>query len=236
MKSQLALDVRLRDGSSFENFYAGRNAEVLRGMRAFLDAAPENGPTAFYVWGESASGKSHLLQSACRLVRAREQTPLYVPFREAGVSPVLLDEADGTFLVCLDDLESIAGDMAWEPALFALYELARSSGTKLLASGSAPPTRLGLKMPELATRLAAGPVYPLTPLDDAEKLEAMQLRARNRGLEVTPDVANYILRRYPRDLSSLFSLLERIDVAALASQRRVTIPFLRELERSRDAT
>jgi DnaA family protein len=236
MRAQLALDLRLRDGSSFDNFYPAQNEEVLRRMRDFLDAAPESGPTAFFVWGESASGKSHLLQSACRLVHGRQQLPLYVPFSEPGLPPILLDEADEATLICLDDLERIADNVAWESALFRLYELARATGTKLLASGNAPPTRLGLKMPELASRLAWGPVYQLSPLSDGEKLEAMQLRAHNRGFEVAPEVASYILRRYPRDLSSLFNLLERIDVASLASQRRVTIPFLRELERSHDAT
>jgi DnaA family protein len=91
---------------------------------------------------------------------------------------------------------------------------------------------LGLAMSELATRFAWGSVYQLKPLADDDKLAAMQLRARNRGLDLPPDAARYILHRYPRDLHSLFALLERIDAASLASQRRVTIPFLRDLERS----
>ncbi len=189
-----------------------------------------------FLWGESASGKSHLLQAACRLVQERDNVPIYVPLGEPGLRPVLLEEADASFLICLDDVQHVAGDPAWESALFALYELARSTGAKLLASGTAPPTRLNLNMPELASRLAWGPVYQLQPLSDDEKLEAIRLRARNRGLDVAPDVARYILRRYPRDLSSLFTLLERIDTAALASQRRVTIPFLRELEGFHGAT
>lgn len=235
MKAQLALNLRVRDGSSFDNFYPAGNEEIARGVRDFLDAAPSHGPAVLFLWGESASGKSHLLQAACRMAHGRRQVPLYVPLGEPGLQPDLLDDADDSFLICLDDLERAAGDAAWESALFALYELVRSTGTRLLASGNAPPTRLGLKMPELATRLAWGPVYQLRPLADVEKLEAIQLRARNRGFDVTPDVASYILRRYPRDLNSLFTLLERIDVASLASQRRVTIPFLRELERSSGA-
>lgn len=233
---QLALNVRLRDGSSFDNFYPAGNAEILFRLRDFLDVGSGNAPPVFFVWGDNASGKSHLLQSACRSMHARHQAPLYVSFREPQLQPVLLEEAEQAFLVCLDDLDRIAGDAAWESALFALYELVRSTGTKLLAGGIAPPTRLGLKMPELATRLAWGPVYQLHSLTDAEKLEAIQLRARNRGFDISADVASYILRRYPRDLHSLFRLLDRIDVASLASQRRVTIPFVRELERSRDAT
>jgi DnaA family protein len=72
----------------------------------------------------------------------------------------------------------------------------------------------------------------MQPLSDAQKLEAVRLRAQHRGLEMPEDVARYILSRYPRDLRSLFDLLDRIDEASLAEQRRVTIPFLRHLEES----
>ena len=43
------------------------------------------------------------------------------------------------------------------------------------------------------------------------------------------DVADYLLRRCPRDMDSLFNLLNRLDQASLAAQRRLTIPFVRDL-------
>ena len=114
--------------------------------------------------------------------------------------------------------------------MFALCERLRAAGGMLLAAGARPPRELGLKLPDLATRLGWGPVYALTPLGDDERLEAVRLRARNRGLEMPEEVARYILARYPRDLDSLFALLDKLDVASLAEQRRLTIPFLRSLE------
>lgn len=235
MTAQLALNLRLRDGSSFENFYVGANAEAVARLRALLVDPVGSAPATLFLAGESASGKSHLLQAACRFVQARAGVAAYVPLREPEITPAVLEAAEDTFLVCVDDVDRIAGDAKWESALFAFYELARANGTRLVASGNAAPAQLGLRMPELSTRLAWGAVYPLHPLDDNAKLEAVRLRARNRGFELPSEVARYILHRYPRDMHSLFALLERIDVAALASQRRVTIPFLRSLEAANDA-
>jgi DnaA family protein len=235
MTTQLALNVRLRDGSSFDNFHPATNREAMEGLRRVLDESPASDPTTLFLWGETATGKSHLLQAACRFAQAHDRASLYVPLAEADVNPRLLEAADDFFVVCLDDAQRIAGDSPWESAVFALYELARASGTRLVVAATAAPMHLGLNMPELATRFAWGPVYQLHPLPDAEKLDAVRLRARNRGFELSPDVTRYILHRYPRDLHSLFELLERIDVASLANQRRVTIPFLRELEASRYA-
>lgn len=232
MGKQLALNLRLRDGSSFANFYAGSNREAFERTRALLEEPhADGGPRSFFLWGERASGKTHLLEAACRAVHARGAVALYLPLGgSAGLRPEMLEAADQAFLIALDDVQYVAGNHDWEAALFALYELSRASGARLVAAATAAPTHLGLAMPELATRFGWGPVYQLRALADADKLEAVRLRAHNRGLELSADVLRYILNRYPRDLASLFALLDRIDVAALASQRRVTIPFLRQLE------
>lgn len=230
--TQLALNLRLRDSSSFDNFFPARNREPLERLRGLLSQDLPSGPPTIFLWGEAGSGKSHLLQAACRSVQSRKQLPLYIPCGEPGMDPRMLEAADDAFLVCLDDVQCVAGNVEWESALFALYELMRSRNARLVAAASAPPMQLGFTMPELATRFAWGAVYQLQALSDDDKLEAIRLRAANRGLDIAPDVARYILRRYPRDLESLFALLDRIDVASLESQRRITIPFLRELANS----
>ena len=127
-------------------------------------------------------------------------------------------------------MERVAGRTDWETALFSLTERMRAAGGMQVCAANVPPGRLGLRLPDLTSRLAWGTVYALQPLGDAEKLEAVRLRARNRGFEMPEDVVQYILSRYPRDLPSLFGLLDRIDRVSLTQQRRVTIPFLRELE------
>jgi DnaA-homolog protein len=160
--------------------------------------------------------------------------PLYIPFTETELTPEMLEEAENAFLICLDDMQCIARDPAWEAALFALYERARTTGARLVAAANAAPAQLGLSLPDLSTRLGWGPVYQLQPLTDEGKLEALRLHAAGQGVDLAPEVTRYILNRYPRDLHSLFQLLERIDRAALASQRRVTIPLIQALEQKRE--
>jgi DnaA family protein len=234
---QLSLNLRLKDASSFGNFLAGPNREVLEQLRtAVVQAATQANakPAMIYLWGAEGAGKTHLLQAACRLAQELGVAPAYIPLADVmALGPSLLEGLEETPLVCLDDIERIAGRTEWEAALFSLVERRRSTGGMLAVGASAPPDRLGLKLPDLASRLAWGTTYAMQPLSDAQKLEAVQLRARHRGFEMPEDVARYILSRYPRDLVSLFNLLDRIDEASLTQQRRVTIPFLRDLEAMR---
>jgi DnaA-homolog protein len=234
MSAQLALNLRLRDSASFANFHPARNAEAVDCLRRALDSLATATPAerVIYLWGPAGSGRTHLLQAACHHAQAIGLSYSYVPLQEAlHLTPASLDDLDAASLVCLDDTQAIAGKRAWEVGVFALAERLRARNGLLLAAADAPPAQLNLMLPDLVTRLTWGPVFPLHTLEDDEKLAALQLRASRLGLELPAEVARYVLARHPRDMNSLFAWLERVDRQSLAAQRRLTIPFVRDLER-----
>jgi len=227
MRRQLPLDIGLRDSASYENFIAVGNDEAVHALRG---AAAQ-----VYLWGEHGCGKTHLLQAACHAVSAVGRVAIYVPLAEhARLEPALLEDVEGLDLVCMDDLDAIAGQRQWEQVLFTLCDRMAAAGARTLVSASAPPRALGLVMPELVTRLGRGLVYQMHPLDDAGRRAALQLRADRRGFELPDEVVDYVLNRYPRDMRGLFELMDRLDRASLAHGRRITVPFLRELEHAPD--
>ncbi len=231
VRQQLALNLRLRDASSFENFFQGRNRESFGQVRAAAQVRRDVAASAWlYLWGESGTGKTHLLEAACRGAQETGAAPAYVPLHDrATLSPGLLEDIEQSRFVCIDGAEALAGDLDWERALFALSARLRAAGGMLIVGARHAPAALGLALPDLATRFAAGLVYQLHPLTDEDKAAALRLRASRRGLEMTEEVAAYLITRYPRDAHSLFALLDRLDDATLAAQRRLTIPFLRSL-------
>lgn len=232
---QLSLNIKLGDSSSFENFLSASNREATEQLNRIVQSLcrqqlPKE--RLVFLWGRAGTGKTHLLQAACRLAQeAAGTSPAYVPLKEAAhLSPAILEELENVALVCVDDVDRIAGDSLWERALFQLCERSRGSNNVLIFSASAGPSHLDLELPDLTTRLGWGLVYQLRLLSDDERVTAICLRAQNRGLDITEEVARYVLQRFPRDMHSLFELLDRIDDASLASQRRITIPLIRSLE------
>ena len=109
--------------------------------------------------------------------------------------------------------------------------LFRSGHGVLVAAALQPPAGLELKLADLSTRLAAGGAYRLRPLADEMLPAAMRLRASMRGFELPDSVSRYLVRRAPRDSAVLFGILDRIDQAAFSRQRRITVPFIKELEK-----
>lgn len=227
--AQLPLDVTLDEAASFSSFLSGQNREAVERLENLVHGRGRWHPLFF--WGPVGAGKSHLLQAGCRLAQELTRTWAYVPLRlHDQLSPGILENREDAGLVFLDDLDDVAGNVEWEGALFALQERLRAAQGVLICTANVNPAGLGLRMPELQTRLGAGLVYQLQPLDDDDKVAVLRVRAQHRGLEMSEEVARYVLSRYPRDMHALFTLLDRLDHASLARQRRLTIPFLRSLE------
>lgn len=219
---QLPLGVRLADRARFESFVPGGNAAALAAVRE-LSAPGAAG--VVYLHGPPASGRSHLLQAAC----AARGDAGYFPLAElAALGPEVLEGAGTLGCVAIDDLQRVAGDPAWERALFFVWREVEAHAGALLVAADAPPAVLGLGLRDLSSRLAAAAVHGLVVLDEVGQREALRLRASLRGLELPDETATWLLRRYPRDMGSLLALLERLDTAALSAQRRLTIPFIRQ--------
>jgi len=225
VSGQLPLQIRFRDDSTFAGFEPGRNAEAVHYLQTGFAAGQ-----SVYLWGGAGAGKTHLLESVCRLAAARGESAVYLPLRQrADLAPDLLDGLEALALVCVDDIDAIAGEADWEAALFHLFNRVRAGGGRIAIAGAASPRALGLGLPDLATRLSWGLVFQLQPLLDDEKARVLRQRARARGMEMPEAVARYLLQRHARDMGALFELLERLDRASLAAQRRLTVPFVREV-------
>lgn len=233
MALQLPLGIVLRDGATFDNFLAADNGEVISHLRDAWQHAPSRG---MYCWGPAACGKTHLLQAVCHEAARRGDQALYLPLQQVDEwQPRMLESLEGLAVVCVDDLQYIAGRRDWQEALFHLYNRMLANAALFIATGSSVPDGLGLELPDLVSRLSWGGVYRIHALTDEGKQQALILRAGQRGLQLPDDVARYLLRHYPRDLHALMTMLQELDVASLAEQRRLTIPFVRETILGREA-
>jgi DnaA family protein len=231
LPQQLSLSVNLNDDATFENFYAPahtHNAMVVRGLRDQLDGS---GELFIYLWGAPGCGLTHLLQAACHQAQEMGLSVQYLPLRDlVGYAPDdLFTGLEMVDLVCLDCLPTIAGRADWELAIFHLYNRLRDAGKCLLVAAEHNPRELALSLEDLRSRLQWGLTYQVHSLTDEDKQQALQMRARARGLELGDDVAQYIIQRLPRDTNELFWQLARLDHASLAEQRKLTIPFVKKV-------
>jgi DnaA family protein len=222
--SQLALPLRLADHAVFDSFLATGNETLVAMLRDLADGGEGAG---CYLWGAASCGKTHLLQAVCDI--AGDES-VYVPLSDfADAPPELLDGLIQRTLICIDDIEAIAGKAEWEQALFGLYNQAQAEGCRLIVAANNAPRSSTLALADLRSRLSQLPTFQLQDLGDVETRQALQLRARHRGLDLPDETAQFLLSRSRRDMASLYGLLDKLDTEALRAQRRLTIPFVKEV-------
>jgi DnaA-homolog protein len=220
---QLALSVRLRADAVFESFAPGQNSEVLTALRSA-------GTSPLWLWGAHGSGKTHLLQAVC--ADAGDAAAYFPLDRSQALPPEALAGFERTRVLCIDDVDAVAGDPAWEKALFGLFNEAADLRTRLIFAAASAPRQAAWVLDDWRSRAASCVVYQLRELDDPGRIEALRLRAAQRGLQLPQETSEYLLKRMARDLPSLLKILDTLDEASLVEQRRLTIPFIRdELEK-----
>jgi len=222
--SQLALPLRLADNAVFATFLASGNEALVSHLLSVVDGGDVHGA---WLRGPSATGKTHLLQAVCERAGIRAA---YIPLLDlAEAGPAVIEGLGSLPIVCIDDIDEVAGYDDWEQALFQLCNESFDYGGQLVVSASAAPLECGFALADLESRLAKLPVFPVRALDEPGRVAALQLRARHRGLDLPDETAQFLLNRSRRDMRSLYELLDKLDTEALRAQRRLTIPFVRDV-------
>lgn len=225
---QVPLQFEFQANLAFASFFVGDNAEIITQLQALACDGDEQ---QIFIWGEKGSGKSHLLQACCQQAKVQgNKDPFYLKFTAGSLPSLqLLEGLDDVDLVCFDDVHELSGHPEWESAFFAFYNSHRQNNHKLLMSADCPPKYLSFELPDLKTRMSWGLMLKIQSLRESQIIDALTFKAHFLGFDIQPKVGRFLLNHYVHDLPALWLLLEKIDRATLAAQRKLTIPFLKQI-------
>ncbi|QBG34811.1 DnaA regulatory inactivator Hda [Litorilituus sediminis] len=243
--SQLGLSVQLPDDETFDSFRSEANSVVTGQLQDFVrqdqlqlvDNTEEESlalfgelPHSFFLFGLAGVGKSHLLHASSNFAAQLGKSSVCLSCAELKHLPVeVLDGLEQMDLICLDDIGLIAGDEKWQQAIFDLFNRVLEQNNYLIITGDETAHQLGITLPDLVSRLSWGYTEQIKPLCDDEKVLALQYRAGQRGLLLSDEAVRFLLNRASRDMSSLLKALDTLDKASIRAQRRITIPFIKQV-------
>lgn len=229
--SQLTLSVQLPDDETFNSFIIGDNIVAIEQLKSFIKSnLGDNDPNSLYLYGSSGVGKSHLLHGSCSFAEQENKSIILMSFAELKqLEPRVLDGLEQYALVCLDDVQLIAGDNNWQQAVFDLFNRVIEQGSKIILTGNESAKNLGVTLPDLVSRLSWGFNVSIKPLSDDDKIQALQYRAKQRGMELNFDAAKFLVNRLARDMRTLIEGLDKLDKASIREQRKLTIPFIKSV-------
>lgn len=223
--SQLILSLGSNPRHTFANFCTDGNEGILDA----LESLPRQGGS-LWLHGPQDSGKTHLLQAVCHQAKARDESAAYLPLKQMReLGPETLDGLEQCLWICLDDMDAVLRQGDWEQRLFGLVNQAMDHGASLLMAARQPAAGASVELPDLRSRLRGAVSFPLQLLDDERQSEALRRRARSQGYDLPEDAVRYMQRHVVRGLGQLCQLLDQLEQASLSRQRRITVPFVREV-------
>lgn len=230
MTAQLALPISSSEFQTFENFIVSDNAELIEHLKGLsLGSATESVIT--FITGGRGDGKTHLLNASCNLANENQQIAVYIDLDAAEtLSPKMMEGLENCDLVCVDNIDAILLNKEWEVAVFDLINRILERGNvHIILSAQKMPKLMSFRLPDLASRLVWGQCMSIRPIGEEERVQLLQLMAKNAGLELPDDLANFLITRLPRDLHSLTSAMKALDESSLQAKRKLTIPFAKEV-------
>lgn len=223
---QLTLDLSTPKPQTLDTFVTGKNGELIALMRRLSLREKQATADCFvYLWGEAASGKSHLLRALATTPQTR--------YIACGAAETAFQYASDITLYLLEDCEKLSASHQIEA--FNLFNQIRENGGLMVSTGAMPPALLPVRE-DLRTRMGWGLIYQVHGLSDAEKIAALTDTARARGLTLSSGVVPYLITHFQRDMRSLSTMLDALDQYSLETKRPITLPLLHSLMQMEDET
>jgi len=222
---QLPLPLRFDQSNSFEHFYSD-NDFVTHTLKSQIEQIVE---PLVVVSGEPSVGKSHVLNAVALFCQSKK-----IPFQYFEASMLLeydveiIAPCDKGHVVIIDDVHLLAKNPAWERRLYDLYNDAQRYQWLLIISGLSHEL-MAFELKDWCSRILAGLRINLEATSEDRIKKIIQLRSKLLGLKLKPEVIDYLLIHFPRDLRYQIKLLNQLDECSLAQKRNITIPFIKEV-------
>lgn len=181
------------------------------------------------LWGQPASGKTHLLNACARF--ARDHGVSLQLYDATQLVACAVEEFDGfgqCEVLAVDNLDAISGNAAWESSFYQIINRCRQGEYRFVYSLSRKVEDLGIQLEDLRSRLQWGLMLQLPDTSESDLRNIVQQRARLLGIELTPEVLSYLLTHHSRNLASQMAILQTLDGASLSEKRKITIPLIKQ--------
>ncbi|MBF0264689.1 MAG: DnaA regulatory inactivator Hda [Gammaproteobacteria bacterium] len=222
LPTQLPFNFSINQQVSLDDYIVGDNGEMMSEL--FNDHS-----LFLFIWSANKLGKTHLLTALNAQYLAQKKTALLVPLKNHQfLHPSMLTNLENADIVCIDDIDAIAGNKEWEHSLFHFYNKIKAKGNRLIVSACKNAVNIDFALADLRSRLQWGLTYEIKELNDDDLLMALKNKSLKNHFQLSHEVSSYLLNQFSRDLSKLLKLLDELAYQSLSKQRKITVPFVKE--------
>lgn len=210
------------DAYTFENFIVGPSNEFANAASIAVAKNPGKVYNPLFIYGNSGLGKTHLLMAICNVIHENNmELPIaYVcgdEFTNRVISAIrngTMDEVRNEYrnvgLFLMDDIQYIAGKRSTQEEFFSIFNAIYRAGGQIVITADRPPIDMSILDDRLRTRLEGGLMADVQPPDIETRVAIIRSKANQLGMQLTPEVENYIAENITSNVRQLEGVVKRL--------------------------
>lgn len=233
-------DVVLHPKYTFDNFVVGPCNRFAHAAAMGAGESPGKSYNPFFLHGSVGLGKTHLLQSICFSILDRwPNTRILYLSCETFVNHfinALEDGATQTFrhkyrnvdVLVVDDIHLLANKERTQEEFFHTFNALYNAGKQIVLSSDSPPKEIPTLQDRLVSRFKWGMVTEIEPPCYETRVALIKRKSRERGVEITDDVAGQVAERMETNVRELEGAVTKLVGFSRLTGRPIDTQLARE--------
>ena len=226
-----------QDDYTFENFIVGGSNKLAEAACRAVANHTEDSFNPLFIYGGSGLGKTHLLCAIRNSVRAKnpsmkvlylkgdEFTNEMVEAISQGVAARKIFREKYRYLdmLLIDDIQFIGGKESTQEEFFHTFNTLYEGKKQIVRTSDRPPKDITTLEERLRTRFEWGLIADIQPPDIETRIAILNRKAKDLGVDLSPEVADYIAQRLKKNIRQLEGAIKKLKALLILDHVEINI-------------
>jgi len=205
---------------TFDSFIVGSCNRLAYAAARKVAENPGYTYNPLFIYGGVGLGKTHLLHAIGHAALAQNIQVLYVSAEQFtneftnAIRERKTQEFHNKYrnvdMLLIDDIQFFSGKVQTEETFFHTFNELHNANRQIAITSDCPPKSMRLLQDRLRSRFAGGLVADIQPPDFETCLAILQAKAGQKGVNVAPDVLEFIAQQIHQNIRELEGSLNRV--------------------------
>ena len=234
-------ETHLNPKYTFDNFIVGSFNELAQAAAQAVVKSPGELYNPLFIYGGVGLGKTHLIQAIGNEVVKNSKNERRVCYlnSEKFTSELIDSLYKGQVedfknryrqidVLIIDDIQFLAGKEKTQEEFFHTFNTLYQNSKQIILSSDRPPKAIATLEERLKSRFEGGMIADISYPDLESRIAILKSKAREKNIEVTDEILNYLATNIQKNIRELEGALNRITISIKLNN---CIPSINQLQK-----
>lgn len=224
---------------TFDTFVVGKNNSFAHAAALAVAESPGEAYNPLFLYGGVGLGKTHLMHSIAHYILDANPNAKILYVTSEVFTNELIDsirnKANTTAMnrfrekyrnidvLLVDDIQFIIGKEATQEEFFHTFNTLYEGKKQIVLTSDRPPKEIKTLEERLRTRFEWGLIADIQPPDIETRIAILNRKAKDLGVDLSPEVADYIAQRLKKNIRQLEGAIKKLKALLILDHVEINI-------------